>query len=294
MMEHTGTAVALGLFDGVHLGHRAVLQKACEQQENGLIPSVFTFSPESAVYKPDSSSGYIYGTEAKTRLICECGILHTRIESFAAVKDFSGGEFVREVLKNGMNASFVCCGKDFRFGKGASCGVDELRDFGRCYGFEVTVVEDVVSAEGIVSSSAIRRLLSEGSIVRANELLGRAYSVYGTVVDGNHIGRTIDFPTVNQLFGEGQLVPAYGVYSGSVSIDGKSYRTVTNIGVKPTIEGERRPLAETHILGYSGDLYGRELEVRLEAFLRAERKFASLDELRTQIAEDVKIASADI
>lgn len=293
-MHPARTAVALGLFDGVHLGHRAVLEAACSQRKKGLVPAVFTFDPESAVYKPDSGSGYIYGIDTKKTLLSDSGIIQTVFADFSAVKGLSGENFVRSVLLERLKAAFVCCGKDFRFGKDASCGVDELKDFGRKYRFEVAVVEDVRLGDSIVSSSEIRRLLKEGSVEKANELLGKPYTVSGEVVSGNRIGRTIDFPTINQLFGKGQLVPAYGVYSGSVCIDGNMYRTVTNIGVKPTIEGERAPLSETHIIGYNGDLYGRKLSVQLERFIRGEQKFASLDELKSQIRADILSAGTDI
>ena len=293
-MEPAKNAVALGLFDGVHLGHRAVLEKACAQKKRGLVPAVFTFEPESAVYKTGGRPDYIYGTDKKERLLNECGIKRVLSPAFDEVKDMDGREFAGRILKSVLNAGFVCCGRDFRFGSRASCGVDELRQFGKIYGFRVEVAEDVVCGGIVVSSSEIRRLLSEGSIERANELLGHSYSISGIVANGNHIGRTIDFPTVNQDFGCGQLVPAYGAYASSVEIDGETYKAVTNIGVKPTISGERAPLAETHILGFSGDLYGKMLEVQLHRFIREERKFASLDELRAQIADDVKNALADI
>jgi riboflavin kinase/FMN adenylyltransferase len=293
-MTPAKTAVALGLFDGVHLGHRAVINAASKQRKKGMIPAVFTFSPESALYKSDSDSGYIYGNDAKKRLISECGTERICSPGFDSVCRLSGAEFVLRVLRERLNAAYVCCGKDFRFGNGASCGADELKDFGRKFGFAVEIVEDVRLGDSVVSSSEIRRLLKEGSIGKANELLGKPYTISGTVADGNHIGRTIDFPTVNQNFSEGQLVPAYGAYSGSICIDGALYRTVTNIGIKPTIEGERRPLAETHILGFSGDLYGKDISVELRSFLRSEKKFSSLDELKAQIAEDIRISANDI
>lgn len=285
------TAVALGLFDGVHLGHRAVLKMACEQSGNGLIPAVFTFDPQSVSYKSGADQGYIYGQRQKQMLLCDCGVRCFYSPTFEKIKNFSGESFVKRVLKQRLNALYVCCGNDFRFGAGASCGVDDLRAFGKMYGFEVQVADDVRIGDSIVSSSEIRRRLSSGDVAGANELLGKPYTISGTVVDGNHIGRTIDFPTINQNFSQGQLVPAYGVYSAETVIDGKSFRAVTNIGVKPTIDGERSPLAETHILGFSGDLYGRQLEVALTGRIRPERKFASLDELRAQISRDISAAT---
>lgn len=288
-MERKKSAVALGLFDGVHLGHRAVLAEARAQSGNGLAPAAYTFTPESALYKPDSTSGYIYGAWAKMWLLGQCGV-RTEYSNFGVVKSLSGEEFALRILHERLNAAYVCCGKDFRFGSGASCGIDELSCFGKRFGFEVRIVEDILFDNSVVSSSRIRKLLKEGSIERANELLGHPYIVSGPVEDGNHIGRTIDFPTINQSFAPGQLVPAYGVYSGSACVDGVVYRTITNIGVKPTIAGERSPLAETHILGFSGNLYGRTVRVKLNSFIRSEKKFSSVDELKKQIQADISAA----
>ncbi|MCR5707618.1 MAG: bifunctional riboflavin kinase/FAD synthetase [Ruminococcus sp.] len=286
-MERKKTAVALGLFDGVHLGHRAVLRAAYAQSKNGLIPSAFTFEPGSVLRKAGGSSGYIYGQRAKIRLLNECGIARTDFPPFDTVCGLSGEEFASRILHERMNAAYVCCGNDFRFGRDASCGAQELIGFGKRYGFEVEVVDSVKLDGETVSSSRIRELLLSGDITAANELLGSAYFINATVTDGNHIGRTIDFPTINQEFAEGQLVPRYGVYSTHTNVGGRVLPSVTNVGVKPTVGGVDRPLAETHIIGYSGDLYGKNVDVCFSGFIRPERKFGSLDELKAQIAADI-------
>ena len=285
-MERKKTAVALGLFDGVHLGHRAVLRAAYAQSKNGLVPSAFTFEPGSVLRKAGGSSGYIYGQRAKIRLLNECGVVRTDFPPFDTVCGLSGEEFASRILHERMNAAYVCCGNDFRFGRDASCGAQELIGFGKRYGFEVEVVDSVKLDGETVSSSRIRELLLSGDITAANELLGSAYFINATVADGNHIGRTIGFPTINQHFAEGQLVPRYGVYSTEVTVNGRTCAAVTDIGVKPTV-GAEKPLAETHIIGYSGDLYGKSVDVRFRDFIRPEMKFASLDELKAQIAADI-------
>ncbi|MDO4862608.1 MAG: riboflavin biosynthesis protein RibF [Ruminococcus sp.] len=287
-MERKKTAVALGLFDGVHLGHRAVLRAACEQRKNGLIPSAFTFEPGSVLRKAGGASGYIYGQRAKIRLLNECGIVRTDFPPFDTVCGLSGEEFASRILHERMNAAYVCCGSNFRFGRGALCGVDELRELGKRFGFFVNIVPDVELGGETVSSSRIRELLQSGDIPSANELLGFNYFINATVTDGNHIGRNIGFPTINQQFAEGQLVPRYGVYRTVTNVvDGVMLPSVTNVGVKPTIDGVRRPLAETHIIGYSGDLYGKNADVYFKSFIRPEMKFGSLDELKAQIAADI-------
>ncbi len=286
-MERKKTAAALGLFDGVHLGHRAVLELACRESENGFMPGVFTFDPISVSRKTGGSQGYIYGSRQKMKLLCECGVRWYYSPSFDKLSGLSGEEFVRRVLKERLNVGFVSCGRDFRFGNNASCGTEELKEFGRKYSFRVSIAEDVRLDGAVVSSSSIRSLLGSGDITAANKLLGREYSIWAKVSDGNHIGRTLDFPTINQHYSSGQLVPRFGVYSTHTAVGGRIYRSITNVGIKPTIEGERSPLAETHILDFSGDLYGKMLEVSFDRFIRPERKFASLEELKTQIAKDI-------
>ena len=166
----------------------------------------------------------------------------------------------------------------------------ELKSFGERFGFRVETVEDVVCGGEKVSSTLIRRLLAEGSTERANTLLGSPYTIMKTVSRGAQLGRTIGFPTANQLFDAGQLVPRYGVYASSTVIDGKSYLSMTDIGMKPTVDYGGTPLAETYIHGFSGDLYGSPLRVSLLRFIRPEMKFSSLDELKEQIDRDVQTA----
>ena len=281
------TAVALGMFDGVHIGHRAVFERAESFDEHGAEAAVFTFDSESLGDKHGKSYRYVVPNSLKLDMIRQAGIKNICCADFSELRNYEAEEFVKVVLAGRMNAVKVVCGPDFRFGRGAAGNVDSLRKYGAKYGFEVSTVDPVVVDGNVVSSSRIRELLSEGDVKKANALLGYRYKIKRSVEDGNHIGRTIDFPTINQSFEEGQLIPAYGVYATSVVIDGKQYDGITNIGVKPTVEKECKPLAETHILGFSGDLYGKTLEVSFSDFLRPERKFDSLDALKNQIKTDI-------
>lgn len=283
-------AVALGLFDGVHLGHRAVLSAAAEQKNNGLIPCAFTFSPDSTARK--GAAGYIYGTEEKNYILGEeCGIERISSPPFADVCGLDGETFARDILCGELGAAFVCCGNDFRFGCGASCGLAELTELGRKYGFEVRAVDDVYCSGKRVSSTEIRMLLEEGDIDSADRFLGAPYMILKEVSHGAALGRTIGFPTANQVFGKGQLVPKYGVYSSRTTVDGISYRSMTNIGMKPTVDYGGAPLAETYIHGFSGDIYGRAIKVELLGFIRPERRFGSVEELKAQIAADAETAA---
>jgi riboflavin kinase/FMN adenylyltransferase len=288
------TAVALGMFDGVHIGHRAVFGRTRSFEKDNIKAAVFTFDTESIRCKHGKAYRYILTNAEKLRMINEAGIQHVYCADFSGLCSLSAEDFVKKILIDSMNAAVVVCGPDYRFGKGAVCGVNELKNFGRKYGFELSIVNPVVMDNETVSSSAVRELLAEGNIKKANLFLGYNYTVKSVVCHGNHIGRTIDFPTVNQEFGEGQLIPARGVYASYVTIDGTRYCSVTNIGVKPTVGGCAVPLAETHIIGYSGDLYGRSLEIVLSDRIREEKKFGSLDELREQIKKDTQTALGGI
>ena len=288
-MDNMKTAAALGLFDGVHLGHRAVLGAAAEQEKNGLVPCAFTFPPESAANK--GAVGYIYSEYEKNFILeHDCGIKRVFSPRFADICGMDGETFAQEILCGEMNAAFVCCGNDFRFGRGASCGVDDLRRFGKKYGFEVRTVDDVFCGEERVSSTLIRSLLTDGSLGRANELLGKPYTIIKEVSRGAQLGRTIGFPTANQIFGEGQLVPRFGAYASKTYACGKWYPSITDIGVKPTVSYGGAPLAETYIYGFSGDLYGSPLQVMLCQFIRPEMKFGSVEELKAQISADTEYA----
>ncbi len=291
-MKTKKCAVALGLFDGVHLGHRAVLNLALEQKKNGLTPAVFTFNPVAVLRKTSGQDGYIYNWTQKFYILENLGFSGENIHfvDFEEVCGLTGEEFCENILKNRfLNAEVVCCGNDFRFGKNASCGVEELRNFGEKYGFEVHTADDV-KIDGItVSSSEIRQLLLNGDIERANRLLGMSYRISGKVIHGNEIGRTINFPTINQEYSDGQLVVKYGVYQTVTDVDGVRYPSITNVGVKPTIKGERKPLAETHILDFNGDLYNEYIEVEFCRFIRSEMKFSSVDELKKQISKDISV-----
>ena len=284
-MKKVRTSAALGLFDGVHLGHRAVLKEALAQKQNGLMPCAFTFSPVSSAEK---GAKFIYSMAEKEYIIKEiCFIDRIFSHDFDDICNMNGEAFVKDIICGEMKAAHVVCGSDFRFGKGAAWGTYDLEKFGKKYGFTVQTIEDVCLGGERVSSTEIRRLLAAGELRKANLLLGKPYMIMREVRHGVQLGRTLGFPTANQVFGLGQLVPKFGVYSSRTLADGKWYPSMTNIGVKPTVEYGGAPLAETYIHGFSGDLYGSTLQVVLLDFIRPEKRFDSTDELKEQISRDV-------
>lgn len=287
-------AVALGLFDGVHLGHRRVLDAVREQKQNGLVPCAFTFQAETMGAKHGTAVSYIYPTEQKLRVLTEeCGMEQICFPFFSEIRDMDGETFVQQILKKWFGAAFVCCGRDFRFGREAAWNTEDLRKFGESYGFTVQIIEDVLADGQPVSSSRIRELLRTGEIEAANALLSTPYAIYQEVVQGAQLGRTIGYPTINQPFEQGQLVPRYGVYASRACVKGKWYPAMTNVGMKPTVAYEGGPLAESHLIGFAGDLYGHVLEVQLLQYIRPEMQFASVEALQRQLRRDLERAEAE-
>lgn len=286
------TAVALGLFDGVHLGHRKIIEFAKRFEKSGFVPAVFTFKNATVTEKQGRKQEYIYTDCQKNTVLEKLGMKYCFSADFSSLKDLSGEEFMREILIKKLNAYHVVCGHDFRFGRNAECGIEELIGYGQKHGFGVVIGPDIMYDGEKISSGKIRTLLAEGEICHANSLLGARYNITGEVVHGNRIGRTIDFPTINQCFAENQLVPKRGVYHTLTEIDGRKYTSVTNVGVKPTVEKNIQPLAETHILDFSGDLYGKNIKVEFCGYIRGEKKFASVEELKNQISADTEAVRA--
>ncbi|MBQ7991097.1 MAG: riboflavin biosynthesis protein RibF [Oscillospiraceae bacterium] len=283
MIDITQTnAVAIGVFDGVHKGHRRVVETAAAQQGRTLACTFETGSITSkgADYRP------IYGSEIKRRILTSLGVDDVYSMDFGQIRGLSGDTFFTEILYYRLKAHTVVCGRDFRFGKGAAFGVDELRALCSSHGVKLIAVNEVTDGGEKISSTGIRRLISEGQIDRANDLLGEPYMICGEVIHGNHIGTEIGFPTANIAMDENNIMPKFGVYRSYVIMDGERYESISNIGVKPTV-GSRAPLCETHIPGISGDLYGKALEVRLTGMIRAERKFDGIDDLKKQISADL-------
>lgn len=288
MTERINRAVALGIFDGVHLGHRSVIARAVGMEKQGLLPSVFTFKSSTLPAKQGRAVEYIYTDEYRERLLKGLGICDVINADFSQIHTLSGESFVKDILFSQLGTRYVVCGRDFRFGSNASCGADELCRLCGELGINAEIAEDVMNDGENISSRRIRELLKAGNVTKANELLGENYILSAAVTDGNHLGRTINFPTINQPLPEGRLVMRYGVYRTVTHVSGRKYSSVTNVGVKPTVVGERAPLAETHLIGFSGDLYGQTAEVEFLSFVRPERRFDSLDALKIQIEADIK------
>lgn len=286
------TAVAIGMFDGLHRGHQMVIDRAVAEKENQLVPMVLTFSTDRA--EPARKQGMkkiLTGSLALKRLD-EIGLELVEIASFERIKELSPREFVKIVLADRLQAKVVVCGQDFRFGANASGNVSLLGELCAEFGIRLEVVEPLMDDGMPVSSTRIRKALEVGNIEEANRLLGYPYSFDFEVAHGLEIGRTIGIPTINQIFPENFLVPKFGVYASYTMLGGVTHKSITNIGVKPTIAGERLPLAETHIMGVDNRLYGQRIPVSLMKFIRPERKFDSINELKAEIQANIEQINA--
>lgn len=288
------TAVALGVFDGIHLGHRAILGTAVARaRQHGLLALACTFEPHPMdVLQPGRAPLPLTTLPERVELIAESGIDTTVVITFTpAVAAVEPEAFVRTVLAGTFRARHVVVGFNHRFGRGARGDARLLEALGGELGFQTHVVPPT-TVDGVpVSSSEIRAALQSGDLLRATKLLGRPYSVQGEVVRGAGRGRALGFPTANVNTDRPLPLPA-GVYAGHAFLGSTRYQAVVNVGVRPTF-GEAEFAVEAHLLDFSGDLYGSRIKLEFLRRLRGERKFPDVEALRSQIAQDVGAARGE-
>lgn len=287
---HGCSIVTIGVFDGVHIGHQEIMRVVAESARATGCKSVavtFDRNPEELV-SSDHSVPHISTLSQKLELIREQGIDMTVVLPLnMETLSMSADEFVRNIISRKLCASKVVVGTNFSFGKGRSGNVALLRQIGEEIGFEVNAVAPVRSDDVVVSSTVIRKMILDGDIVTANRLLGHPFVFEGTVVHGQHIGRTIGFPTVNIMPLEKQVIPARGIYTVKVYLPGREFIGVCNIGTRPTVDGKSTEV-EVHILDFADDIYGAKLDIAFHHRLRNEIKFASIDDLVKQIRCDIE------
>lgn len=284
------TVVAVGNFDGVHKGHQALLKKASDLAKKlRAVPAVWSFES----YTPRSSGVSIVTPEDRNALFGAYGAEKVFLSRYEDVSGYSAERFVNEVLAGECGAVCAVCGYNFHFGKNAAAGAQELKKLMEASGGSAYTVDPVRVGGETVSSTSVRGYLSEGEPEKAAALLGRPFYINLPVVHGRHLGTKLGFPTINQVFPKGLIVPRYGAYACVAEIGGKRYKAASNVGIRPTVDGAGI-ISETHIIGFGGDLYSCTIKVEFIKFLRPERKFDSLDALKAQITEDVKQASLTI
>ena len=283
--------IALGNFDGLHRGHLKIIERVKRgAAEHGGTPMAMTFDPHPPrIVRPDKAPPLLMTKAQRIEALHRAGVHCVAVVRFTKeLSQWDADTFVRKVLVDWLRVSEVWVGANFLFGHERSGTFSVLRGLGLSYGFRADKIDPVRYKDFVVSSTRIRRLVSEARMDEAAALLGRAYYVDGTIVEGRRRGRELGFPTAN-LETQNELVPPNGVYATIMTIDGVVHGSVTNIGLRPTF-GEATPTIETHVLDYSGDLYGHTVRLAFVQRLRDERRFEDVDALRTQIDADKRRA----
>lgn len=290
------TYLAIGVFDGVHRGHRAVIERALAdaRRESGGHAVVVTFEPHPMrVLRPEAAPRLLTSPSHLLKVLARVGVPNVLVLPFD--RDFAARtpeEFIGELVRACRPLRQICVGYDWSFGRGRSGNVDSLTRLGREFGFTCVGLPPVLDREGRqISSTLIRAAVAEGDFARAAELLGREFTILGTVQGGRKLARTLGFPTAN-LAAHNEQFPPNGVYAAVAWLEGREHPGILNLGVRPTVDGSGERVLELHLFDFAGDLYGRDVEVAFRHFLRSEQKFAGLDTLKAQIGLDCAQARA--
>jgi len=283
--------LALGNFDGLHRGHLKIIERVKRgAAEHGGTPMAMTFDPHPPrVVRPDKAPPLLMTKTQRLEALDRAGIACVAVVRFThELSEWAPEAFVRTVLADWLRVSEVWVGANFLFGHGRSGNFSLLRTLGQQHGFRADKIDPVRYKDFVVSSTRIRRLVAEARMDEAGALLGHPYFLDGTIVEGRKRGQTIGFPTANMVT-ENELIPPHGVYATTMTIDGLVHGGLTNIGIRPTFN-ETEPTIETHLLRYSGDLYGRPVRLSFVQRLRDERAFPDVEALRAQIDADCRVA----
>ncbi len=281
------TAVALGKFDGLHIGHQKLLRKIIEKKKEGYLATVFTFNPSPVVFFGGNNVKELTTVSEKREIFESMGIdilieFPLNEESAKTLPE----DYITQILVQKMNMGYMVSGSDVSFGYKGLGNARLLQEFSRKFNYETEFIDKVQIGEHTVSSTLIRELVKASKMEEVETLLGSAYSVEGEVLHGKALGRTIGFPTLNITPEEGKLLPLNGVYATRVYIDGERYDAVSNIGSKPTVSQNEEINVESHLFNFNQDAYGKCIRVELCKFMRTERRFCSVEELKNQIQSD--------
>lgn len=280
-------AVAIGKFDGIHLGHQKLIQKIIEQKAKGYLATVFTFDTSAAAFFGGEEKELT--TRAEKRIVFEKMGVDVLIE-FPLNRETAATEpveFVQRYLVSQMQAAYICAGSDLSFGRRGAGNYELLQQYADGYGYQVELIDKVRIDGEEVSSTRVREAVRTGQMEAAARMLGTPYSVSGSVEHGRRLGRTIGMPTANLLPEQDKLLPPNGVYYSKVLMGDRIYRSITNIGCKPTVSENHIMGVETYLYDFTGDIYGKDITVQLLAFRRPEMKFDGVDSLKEQMQKDI-------
>ncbi|MBO7387244.1 MAG: bifunctional riboflavin kinase/FAD synthetase [Lachnospiraceae bacterium] len=282
------TAVTIGKFDGVHMGHKKLIGSCMRQREKGLKVCVFTFAPSPEKFFGAEERCLTTAAE-KRRVFDELGVDYLVEYPFdKETADTEPEDFIKDILCGKIHAKYVAAGSDLSYGIRGEGDSKLLLDLRNKYDYEADIIDKVRINDEIVSSTAIREAIRKSDMEKATAFLGAPYQMTGVIVHGNRIGRTIGMPTINQIPDDEKLLPPFGVYYSEAEIEGKIFKGITNIGVKPTVSDEKKVTVETFLYNFNQDVYGNRAAVRLHGFLRPEMKFNSIEELKAQMKRDIE------
>lgn len=281
------TAVSLGKFDGIHRGHELLMKLLFQKKEEGLQSAAFTFDSPPGRQEGGADGKLLTTNEEKMHLFAKRGIDYLIECPFTEEIRCMEPESFIEMLVSSLHVKYIAAGEDFHFGHCRRGDFQTLLEFAEKYRYEAVIVPKIKENGRDISSTYIREEIAAGNLESANRLLGYSYFVEGKVEHGNQIGRTLGFPTVNLIPPPQKLLPPYGVYVTELFVNGKQYNGITNVGRKPTIQGENPVGVETHLFDFKEDIYGKNVSVSFLKWIRPERRFDGIEELRRQVAEDI-------
>lgn len=296
-MKNKNSVVTIGVFDGIHVGHRAVIEKTVrEAKRAGLKSIAVTFDPHPLkILRPKHFIPSLISLKHRVSLIKRLGIDEVIVMKFnKKMANLSAQEFIEDILVGELSAGKIIVGEDFCFGKGGSSGAAKMRNISEKHSVKVKTIKPVKKNSRVVSSTGIRRLIVKGNIAEASRLLGRPFSILGTVVKGTALARKLGYPTAN-INPHHEAMPPSGVYAVKVIFKGKLYKGIMNIGTRPTFYNyghDKEPTIEVHIFNFHEKVYGKDLEITLVRKLRDEKKFKTIDSLIRQIKKDESRALA--
>jgi len=286
-MSEKYSAVALGFFDGLHLAHQRVLKAVLDKKSEGLEPTILLFDKQPALVLKGLSIPKLLTEEKRNSILTEKGFRIVE-KKFEDIYTMEPEDFFDRILLGELNAKFLSCGFNYTFGARGSGKTEKLQLLCDKKGVELKINSEFKIDGETVSSTTIRKAVADGDILKANKMLGRPFFYEMPVISGDRRGRVLGFPTINQYLPEGFAVPLFGVYASFVYVDGVRYNGVTNIGRRPTFDGESIR-SETYILDFSGDLYDMDVKVELLEFIRPEKKFSTVEELVSEVNSNIQL-----
>lgn len=283
------TAVAIGKFDGIHRGHRKLLEMVCNYKKQGIKTVIFTFDMTNASFFRGENAKVLTTNQEKEEYLADLGIdILVEYPVNAETASMEPEAFIKEILLKKINADYIIAGPDCSYGYQGRGDITLLKSMGEQLGFHTVVVEKEFQENKVISSTYVREMVEQGDIEQAGKLLGRPYSVSGRVCHGRQLGRKLNMPTVNLLPEDNKLLPPFGVYMSEVIVGTERFDGITNIGMKPTVSDENRVGVETYLYDFDDDLYGEKIQVNLLHFSRPEQKFGSVEALKEKLKEDLR------